>query len=184
MSDGSPSSSVVIVCARVAGAVGLACFGLVVLALGVPVFFYPRHGSGNEASAIGALRAISWAQSSYANTCAGGGYATDLADLVKVAPGTSQAFISPDLNRNGVVKSGYIITVSREKSAAVKDVGSPEKTCNGSAGQPVSGYFAAADPVSKQTGTRYFATDARGTIFFSTSGPIGNPIPANATPVQ
>ena len=143
-----------------------------------------RCGSGNEATAIGSLRAINSGQASYAAACAGGGYATDLSDLVRAPSGSSQGFISPDLSTNGTVKSGYVITLSRESSAAVATVGSPGKTCNGSASQPVSSYFAAANPVSQATGTRYFATDTRGTIFFSTIGPIPNPIPANAPVVQ
>src|SRR5205814_5956007 len=52
--------------------------------------------SGNEASAIGSLRAINSAQSTYSSSCAGGGYATDLADLVKAPQNGGQGFISPD----------------------------------------------------------------------------------------
>lgn len=143
-----------------------------------------RCGGGNEASAIGSLRAINSGQASYAAACAGGRYATDLADLVKAPPGSSQGFISPDLKANGVVKSGYVVTLSRDLSAAANDIGSPGKTCNASAEQPVSSYVATANPLSAQTGTRYFATDARGTIFFSTAGPIPNPIPPDASVVQ
>ena len=52
--------------------------------------------SGNEASAIGSLRAIS-GESTFSSSCASGGYAQSLADLYK-APGTSNSgFISPDL---------------------------------------------------------------------------------------
>jgi uncharacterized RDD family membrane protein YckC len=132
---------------------------------------------GNDPMAIGSLRAISSAQSTYAAICADGGYATDLADLGRVPRGTGEAFISKDLSANGVVKSGYVLTVSREASPGVVNVGSPEKTCNGSLGQPVSGYVATASPVSRETGRRHFATDSRGIIFFSWSGPIPNPIP-------
>lgn len=138
------------------------------------------RGGGNEASAIGSMRTISSAQTTYSAMCAAGGYATDLADLAKAEPGSTLGFIPPDLNANGVVKSGYIFTVARDAAAGVTDVSSPGKTCNGSAGQPVSSYFASANPVSRKTGKRYFATDARGMIFVSTSGPIPNPIPANA----
>src|SRR3981081_744886 len=40
--------------------------------------------SGNEASAIGSLRAINSGQASFSSSCAAGGYAVDLAD-----PGTA-----------------------------------------------------------------------------------------------
>jgi hypothetical protein len=54
-------------------------------------------------------------------------------------------------------------------------------TCNASAGTPASSYFASAEPVVPgNTGARYFATDARGVIFSSTS-PIANPIVESAT---
>ncbi|HMD36227.1 MAG TPA: hypothetical protein VKH42_14720, partial [Vicinamibacterales bacterium] len=58
-------------------------------------------------------------------------------------------------------------------------------TCNASAGQPASSYFANADPVTAGgTGTRYFASDTRGTIFFSTAATVANPIPAATSVVQ
>ena len=41
--------------------------------------------SGNEASAIGSLGAISGGQSAYAASCGSGAFVTDLADLVKPA---------------------------------------------------------------------------------------------------
>jgi hypothetical protein len=49
-------------------------------------------------------------------------------------------------------------------------------TCNASAATPASSYFAKADPVTVGgTGTRFFATDTRGTIFFD-AATIANPI--------
>ena len=50
-----------------------------------------------------------------------------------------------------------------------------------------SGYTAAADPVSTSTGTRNFATDNRGTIFFANGAVVAAPaaaIPAAALPIQ
>jgi hypothetical protein len=34
------------------------------------------------------------------------------------------------------------------------------------------------------TGTRYFATDTRGTLFYATAAAVANPIPAGTTVVQ
>jgi hypothetical protein len=43
-------------------------------------------------------------------------------------------------------------------------------------------FHVAADPISRgQTGTRSFATDHRGTIYYSNTATIANPIPAALT---
>jgi hypothetical protein len=170
--------------ARRAGAIGLATVTFAtLLVLTVRDYRDRPVGGMDELVAIGSLRAISSAQSYYWAYCADGGYATDLADLARVAPARGVAFISPDLNANGIVKSRYVFTLSREASAGVINVGSPGKTCNGSLGQPVSAYFAAASPVSRDRGW-HFATDNRGIIFFSKSGPIQNPIPPGTSRIE
>jgi len=156
----------------------------IIAAIAVPGLLRARM-SGNEASAIGSLRAINSGQASYSASCAAGGYAITLADLVKAPAGSSQGFISPDLNANGVTKSGYVVTLAKDGAAGVTDIGTAAATCNVSAGQPASSYFAKADPATPGgTGTRYFATDTRGTIFQKTTAAIANPIPAAETPVQ
>ncbi|MGE3707586.1 MAG: hypothetical protein AB7I13_20115, partial [Vicinamibacterales bacterium] len=53
-------------------------------------------------------------------------------------------------------------------------------TCNGSGSMPASAYHAAADPVDNW-GSRYFATDKRGTIYQDQTVALLNPIPAAAT---
>src|SRR2546429_2855719 len=83
----------------------------IIAAIAVPGLLRARM-SGNEASAIGSLRAINSSESTYSSSCASNGYAVTLADLVKPAPGSTQGFISPDLNANGVLKSGYLVTVA------------------------------------------------------------------------
>src|SRR5687768_13976436 len=77
----------------------------IIAAIAVPGLLRARM-SGNEASAIGSIRAINSGQASYSSSCASGGYAVDLADLVKPPSGSTQGFISPDLSVNGVPKSG------------------------------------------------------------------------------
>ena len=157
----------------------------IIAAIAVPGLLRARM-SGNEASAIGSLRAINSGQASYSSSCAAGGYAIDLADLVKAPSGTSQGFVSPDLNANSVIKSGYYIKLAKDGASGVTDISSPASTCNASAGQPASSYFAAADPITfGGTGTRHFGTDTRGTLFFdSTDTAVPNPIPAAAKVVQ
>ena len=136
-----------------------------------------RPGGHNETAAIGSLRAINSAQQAYSATCAGGGYATTLADLGRPPRGESQGFLSPDLLREDHVQYGYVFSLTRAASAGVSNIGTPAATCNGSVGQPVSAYFVSAAPVEPgRTGRRFFATDSGGTIYFSTKGPIANPI--------
>ena len=148
----------------------------IIAAIAVPGLLRARM-SGNEASAIGSLRAINSGQASYSSSCAAGGYAIKLEDLVLAPSGSSQGFISPDLNVNGVTKSGYTVTLAKDGAPGVQDIGTALSTCNGSSVNPSSSYFAKADPATPGgTGTRYFGTDTRGTIFFSTSATVANPI--------
>ena len=155
----------------------------IIAAIAVPGLLRARM-SGNEASAIGSLRAINSGEAAFSSSCASGGYAVTLDDLVKVPSGSTQGFISPDLKTNGVTKSGYTVTLAKDATTGVQSLGSTT-VCSGTVTQPVSSYQAEADPVTPGgTGTRYFATDTRGTIFFLTSGPVGNPIPSTASVVQ
>ena len=154
----------------------------IIAAIAVPGLLRARM-SGNEASAIGSLRAINSGQASYSSSCASGGYAVTLEDLVKQPTSGGQGFISPDLKTTGVTKSGYKVTMAAATTGI--PVGSIAATCNAPAAIPASEYWAKADPVTLNgTGTRYFATDTRGTIFADSAAAIANPIPSTATPVQ
>jgi type IV pilus assembly protein PilA len=156
----------------------------IIAAIAVPGLLRARM-SGNEASAIGSLRAINSGEASYSSSCAAGGYAIDLADLVKAPAGSTQGFISPDLKSNAVVKSGYTVAIAKDQASGTTDIGTAAGTCNGSAGTPASSYWAGADPVTAGgTGTRYFATDTRGTLFFTTAAAVANPVPAGTAVVQ
>ena len=156
----------------------------IIAAVAVPGLLRARM-SGNEVSAIGSLRAINSGQTSYSSSCAFGGYAVSLKDLAKAPTGSNQGFISPDLYTNAVVKSGYVIALAKDADPGVTDVGTGSATCNVSASNPASSYVATADPISANaTGTRHFATDSRGTIMFSASAAIANPIPAGTLAVQ
>jgi type IV pilus assembly protein PilA len=155
----------------------------IIAAIAVPGLLRARM-SGNEASAIGSLRALNGGQQAFASSCAGGGYAVKLADLAKAPVGSTQGFISPDLSTDPSVKSGYSIALFAD-AAGNSNVSSQASTCN-NATQPVSSYEATADPVTPgSTGTRYFATDTRGTIFFSNAASFGvAAIGTAATPLQ
>ena len=132
----------------------------IIAAIAVPGLLRARI-SGNEASAIGSLRAVSSAQSTFAASCANGLYAQAL-DTLGSGPSGGSAFISPDLGSSATVtKSGYSVSMSGTGQTGAT-------ACNG-ATNLASGYHAWADPVSTSTGTRYFFTNTTGTIWQSTS---------------
>ena len=131
----------------------------IIAAIAVPGLLRARI-SGNEASAIGSLRAISSAQSTFAASCANGMYAQTL-DILGSGPSGGSAFISPDLgSAASVTKSGYRVSMTGSTATG--------SACNG-ATNLASGYHAWADPVSTSTGTRYFGTNTTGTIWQSTA---------------
>src|SRR5258705_8613840 len=82
----------------------------IIAAIAVPGLIRARM-SGNEASAIGSMRAIHNSEITYAQTCGGGGYATSLDDLATSPTSGGTPFITPDLATNGVVKAGYTIQI-------------------------------------------------------------------------
>src|SRR5215470_18860144 len=83
----------------------------IIAAIAVPGLLRARM-SGNEASAIGSMRVINTSQVTYAASCGGGGYTQNLADLAKPPTAGGDSFISPDLNSNGVTKSGYAVALA------------------------------------------------------------------------
>jgi len=154
----------------------------IIMAIAVPGLLKARLNA-QEGAAAAALRAISSSEANYAATCGVGGYATDLADLVKPPPSTTFGFISPDLSSNGIVKSGYVFLVERNNRPDTVDVTLP--TCNGAAANRATSFFGSAVPVTfGKTGTRYFATDTPGTIFVDRLNPIPNPIPPGLLTLQ
>jgi len=156
----------------------------IIAAIAVPGLLRARM-SGNEASAIGSMRAVNSGQSTYSSSCAGGGYAQKLEDLAK-APGAGNAgFISPDIATTGVVKSGYVVNVAAGTVANV--VTTAASTCNTSSVDAIASYFAEAHPVTiGSTGQRSFGTDQRGTIFQNAAGATftAATVSAATTPVQ
>src|SRR6266568_105943 len=85
----------------------------IIAAIAVPGLLRARM-AGNEASAIGSLRAINSSNVNYMTNCANGsGYANDLVELgtpPDPAHGGGQPFISPDLGiATPIVKSGYSV---------------------------------------------------------------------------
>lgn len=120
--------------------------------------------SANEASAIGSLRAISSAQTSYAAVAGRGGFAPGLVALSAPCPGGNSGFISPDLSADPSNKSGYTITLVPAAAAAAGPA-----DCNGVITQ--TAFYATAVPIAISfSGQRAFGTTSGGSIFFDNTG--------------
>src|SRR5438445_9462441 len=154
----------------------------IIAALAAPGVLRARM-SGNEASAIGSLRAINSAESTYSSSCGGNGYAQTLADLYKAPAGSTARFISPDLNANGITKSGYVVNVAGDTGAV--QILAAGAACNVNGQPALRAYFAEDHPATAgSTGQRAFATDTRGTIYFNNTGAAVPAGMAGATPLQ
>ena len=153
----------------------------IIAAIAVPGLLRARM-SGNEASAIGSLRAVNSAQSTYAASCGSGFYSPTLANLA-TAPTVvgGDGFIGPDLGTDPSLKSAYSIAVTGGAAAA----GAPA-SCNGAAaGTVVSTCFVGADPAAGG-GARFFGSNQGGTIYQSTAtvAVTQTGAPAGSTPIQ
>ena len=140
----------------------------IIAAIAVPGLLRARM-SGNEASAIGSMRAVNSAQSTFSSSCASGGYAQSLDDLSVPPGGGNAGFISPDIKVNGILKSGYRVNVGPGGVAMV--VTAKAAVCSLVAADAIASYFAEAHPESiGSTGQRSFGTDQRSTIFQDNTG--------------
>ena len=148
----------------------------IIAAIAVPGLLRARM-SGNEASAIGSMRAINSAQATFAASCGSGGYANTLAALA-AAPNAGVPFISPDLA--GGTKSGY--TVSVTGGATV--VAAQATTCNNTADSKTT-FISNGDPTTPgTTGVRYFYTNQTGTIYQNTAAAITGAAPTVSGTLQ
>ena len=148
----------------------------IIAAIAIPGLLRARM-SGNEASAIGSMRAINTAQQNYSQMC--NGFAPVMTELGTAGAG---AFLSPDLSMLASVdKSGYTITMAA--GALGTPLALPPAGCTAT----TTNYYATATPLSVgSTGQRAFATNEAGTIFFDSTGvPPADPIdPTVETPIQ
>jgi prepilin-type N-terminal cleavage/methylation domain-containing protein len=150
----------------------------IIAAIAIPGLLRARI-SGNEAWAIGSLRAISSAQGTFSASCADGKYAGAL-DILGTGPSGASAYLSPDLAQApSVTKSGYVVSLAGSSLSGFT-------ACNG-ATNLTSGYHAWADPMSTSTGTRYFLVNTTGTLWqMSSTGAAGTDTaaPSGGTPIQ
>ena len=153
----------------------------IIAAIAVPGLLRARM-AGNEASAIGSLRAIITAQATYSVSCGNGYFSPSLTNLsTPPTVGAGDGFIGADLSNDPATKSGYTFTMT-----AGLAVSSSPISCNGApAGSVVQTYFVSATPIPGG-GSRFFATNHSGTIFQATSElPVTQlGVPAGAAPIQ
>ncbi len=135
----------------------------VLLAAALPRLLKAKQAA-SAASAIGSLRTVSSSELTYALSCGGGFYAPSFPILGQAPPGSTDAFISPDLGgAASVVKSEYLMQLD-----GVPYGGAPA-SCNGQgAGSLSRGYAAAADPLEPGN-LRFFAVNSDGVIYEDTS---------------
>ena len=122
----------------------------IIAAIAIPGLLRARM-SGNEASAIGSLRAINSGEATYSASCAGGGYAGTPV-TARHAPAVRRRGVHQPRPRRGrhVVKSGYTVAWRLEHAAhgAGLDL---------QPGGYALGSYATADPVTYAgTGSRRF----------------------------
>jgi prepilin-type N-terminal cleavage/methylation domain-containing protein len=153
----------------------------IIAAIAVPGLLRARM-SGNEAAAIGSLRAVNSGMSTFASSCGSGFYAPSLVRL-STAPtvGGGDGFIGKDLSTDPAVKSSYTITLTAGAAAA-----SAPASCNGAAaGTVVSTYWVDGAPTAGG-GARYFGSNQGSTIYQHTAAmtAVQNGAPASGTPIQ
>jgi len=129
---------------------------LIIAAIAIPNLLRSRIAA-NEASAVGSMRTINTAEITYASTYPAQGYALTLGVLGPATVGS---------------------TTSTSANAVLLDfvLGCPTQPCSKSgyqfalASTSTSTFYSSnANPISLQTGTRYFYSDASGVIRFNTT---------------
>jgi prepilin-type N-terminal cleavage/methylation domain-containing protein len=155
----------------------------IIAAIAIPGLLRARM-SGNEASAIGSMRAISSGEAVYSSSAASGGYGPTLTSLAILCPGSNAPFLSADLTAGvSVIKSGYTITM-----AAAQNTANGPLDCTGATSQ--TAYYATANPLSIGTsGNRAFAINTIGTVWQKADGSAAptEPFvlaPGDVTPIQ
>jgi prepilin-type N-terminal cleavage/methylation domain-containing protein len=166
----------------------------IIAAIAIPGLLRARM-SGNEASAIGSLRAINSSQQAYASSCANGLYSPTLVGLGVPPSAGSAAFLSPDLAvAVPVLKSGYSVTMSGTAPTPANTTPACNTANAGpAAGDLVGGFVATAHAQTSSTGARAFWTNTAGSIYQNITDPTtapadteeaGAPTNPDLTPIQ
>ena len=131
----------------------------IIAAIAIPGLLRARM-AGNEASAIGSVRAINSAEAAFSAAGVGSPYS---ATLVRLAAGCAggPGFVSRDISTDPSIKSGYTVALVAGAASAGQGTG-----CDTVAG--ISAYVVSAIPVTFQTsGNRSFGATTTGTIFWN-----------------
>ena len=151
----------------------------IIAAIAIPGLLRARM-AGNEASAIGSLRAINSSQQAFSSACGHGMYALDTTVLGAVPSTGGAAFISPDLAANSFIsKSGFNTTM--DMGDAVAAPATTPMSCQGDdmGVNQITGYVATATAQSLSTASRDFWTNTSGTVYeMPTDGTAVNTIGA------
>jgi type IV pilus assembly protein PilA len=135
----------------------------IIAAIAVPALLGARI-SGNEASAIGSIRAINAAETAYATSAARGGFADRLSTLQTPCGGSGPGFLSMDLSFDPTFKSGYIVTL---QASAGSNPGPAD--CNGTPSR--TGFYTSAIPRTVGvTGRRGFASNSINAVWQNATG--------------
>jgi prepilin-type N-terminal cleavage/methylation domain-containing protein len=144
---------------------------LIIAAIAIPNLLRSRIAA-NEASAVGSLRTINTSEVTYASTFPSVGFASNLATL---GPGTTVP-CAPT-----AATACLLDNVLGASSPTTGTLASPNPKSGYTFGVSVSGssvpqpfYMVNADPISTQTGTRHFYTDASGVIRYNATAVAGS----------
>lgn len=152
----------------------------IIAAIAMPGLLRARM-AGNESAAVGALRGVNSAQSTYGSSCGGGFFAPSLVRLATPPAVGGDGFLGSDLSTDPSTKSSYIIAVTPGAVAPQSPA-----SCNGAAaGTLVSSFWASASP-APGGGVRFFGLNQGGTIYQHTAAMTPTQIgaPSSGTPVQ
>jgi type IV pilus assembly protein PilA len=137
----------------------------IIAAIAIPGLLRARM-AGNEASAIGSLRAINSSQQAFSSACGHGMYAADLTILGVVPSTGGAAFISPDLAAATLIaKSGFNTTMDIGDAAAAP--ATTPMSCQGDdmGANQITGYVGTSTAQSLSTASRDFWTNTSGTVY-------------------
>lgn len=138
----------------------------IIAAIAIPGLLRARM-AGNEASAIGSVRAVNSAEAAFSSAGTGSPYSIT---LVRLGLGCgvvgAQGFISPDIAADPALKSGYTMTLADTTLPGAAPQGTG---CDGQPG--TSGYRVTNIPVQVGTsGQRGFGSNTASSIYVAVNG--------------
>jgi len=149
----------------------------ILAAIAVPSLMRARM-SGNEVSALSALKVVNLSQLQYAASCGNDGFAPSFPVLAALPPGATETFVPAELAAPLPQKAGYLFALGAGSGALA---GLPD--CNGTPTQ--TSYYASAVPqVFGSTGGWSYSTSQVNTVWrgFAAAAPA-EPFGPPAVPI-